>query len=183
MIICVFIGYLFGNILFANIVSHICVHKSAFELGGSNNPGMANVMRRIGIVPGLCVLTGDLLKCAAAVGVCSLFAPVTSLSILYCGLGCILGHDFCFWHHFKGGKGVACTCAVLVLAHPLIGFLSLLVGGSAVVLSKKLWTGGILIPLFCVPFFWHYATIEGIINLLYAALAVYSFRQDIFENK
>lgn len=181
MWLCILIGYLFGNILFANIVSHIWAHKSAFELGGSNNPGMANVIRQIGLVPGLCVLAGDLLKCAAAVGVCSLFTSINALTILYCGLGCILGHDFCFWHHFKGGKGVSCTCAVLVLAHPLIGTMALIVGGSAVALSKKLWLGGILIPLFCVPLFWHISTSEGIITLIYTGLMIYSFRHDMFK--
>ena len=33
---------------------------------------------------------------------------------LYSGLGCVTGHNFPAWHKFRGGKGVACTCAAPV---------------------------------------------------------------------
>ena len=100
-------------------------------------------------------------------------------AILYAGLGTILGHDFPFWRHFHGGKGVACTCALLVMYQPLWGCIALVVGGLIVVLTKKLWLGGIVMPLLCIiP--WMMQSLEaGLVGILVSGLSLYSFRKDI----
>jgi tripartite ATP-independent transporter DctM subunit len=46
-------SYLLGCILTGEIISHAFAHKPASELGGSGNPGMANITSHLGIVPGL----------------------------------------------------------------------------------------------------------------------------------
>lgn len=61
------IGYGLGNILTGDIVSRIYTKKSAFELGTSHNPGMANITAHIGIIPGILVLLGDILKTVIAI--------------------------------------------------------------------------------------------------------------------
>ena len=94
-------------------------------------------------------------------------------------MGTILGHDFPFLHHFHGGKGVACTCALLVMYQPLWGCIALVVGGLIVVLTKKLWLGGIVMPLLCIiP--WMMQSLEaGLVGILVSGLSLYSFRKDI----
>lgn len=178
--ICLLIGYACGMFLTADLISYHYTGHSAATLGTSHNPGMANVMRTLGFKPGILVLIGDLLKCALAYWICWRLYP-NSLSILYAGLGAVLGHDFPFWRHFHGGKGVACTCALLVVYAPFWGTIALLVGGLVVAVSKKLWLGGILMPILCiVP--WMMGSMEaGLIGLIISGLSVYSFRNDIHK--
>ena len=76
---CFFIGYLFGNILTAEIIARLRFKKSAFEIG-SGNPGTANITKQIGLAAGAAVLAGDLLKVVAACILCGyiFFAPEPS---------------------------------------------------------------------------------------------------------
>ena len=66
---CIAIGYVLGNILTAEIVTHLMAGRSAYQMG-SGNPGMANVMTQMGKKAGLLVLLGDVLKTAAAMAAC-----------------------------------------------------------------------------------------------------------------
>ena len=66
------IGYVFGLVLFAEIISRARLKKSARDIG-SHNPGTANITRQMGIKWGLVVLAGDLLKTAAACWLTTIF--------------------------------------------------------------------------------------------------------------
>ncbi len=50
-------------------------------------------------------------------------------ALLYGGLGAVLGHNWPIWHKGRGGKGVAVTCAWLMLYLPVTGVLCCLAGG------------------------------------------------------
>lgn len=122
--------------------------ESARDLG-TGNPGMANMIGVLGKGPGLLVLTGDLLKTALACFLCAgvLCPQLGRLAVLYAGLGAVLGHNFPAWTGFRGGKGVAVTCAALVFSFPLWGLASCLLGLAAVLLTGYLPVGAITIPL------------------------------------
>ncbi|MBR2742861.1 MAG: glycerol-3-phosphate acyltransferase [Clostridia bacterium] len=141
------IGYLFGCILTADIVSKIYTGKNASELGGSGNPGMANMTRALGLKAGMITLAGDLLKCVLS-GALSyrLFCEAGAIVALYAGLGCTLGHDFPFWRRFRGGKGVATTSMAVALFSFPLGVLANLAGMITVFFTKYLCIGGPVIP-------------------------------------
>lgn len=144
------IGYGLGCLLTAEIVSYYLSHES-IQSKGSCNPGMTNALRLYGKKAGLLVLAGDLLKTAVACLICNFLFPMPDhLSILYAGLGSILGHDFPFWNGFKGGKGVACTCMAIFCFSPLWGLGSCLFGLVSCLITQYLAVGGTLIP----AFFW-----------------------------
>lgn len=83
---------------------------------------MANIMTHLGKRAGLLVLAGDVLKTAAACWFCWQLAPELHLTaLLYGGFGAVLGHNWPFWNHGHGGKGVAVTCAWLMLYLPVTG--------------------------------------------------------------
>lgn len=147
--LCLLIGYLFGNILTAEIVARKYAGKSAFAIGTSHNPGMANIMAHVGFVPGLLVLAGDLAKVAAADLVCWFFFSGTlgRSALIFAGTGATIGHDFPFWHHFRGGKGVASSCLAIFLYAPLAGVLANIAGMLAVFATQYLCVGGVVIPL------------------------------------
>ena len=172
---CVLIGYVLGCILTAEAVSHSVAHKSCSELG-TGNPGMANIAHCLGIKWGLLVLAGDLAKTFAACLICFFLMKGMPgyLSILYAGLGCILGHNFPFWHHFNGGKGVAVTCTAVFVCNPLFGLLSCIVGLAVVLASGYLPAGAVVIPaVFTVYAFFRFGFEAGILCLIFTAMMVW----------
>ena len=109
-IFCILTGYLCGSFLTAELVAQEQIGKSAFEIG-TGNPGMANLAEQGGIGCAIQVLAGDVGKTILAC-LLSRYVYGAELGVLasaYAGLGCILGHDYPFWHWFHGGKGVACN--------------------------------------------------------------------------
>ncbi|WP_230398064.1 glycerol-3-phosphate acyltransferase [Novisyntrophococcus fermenticellae] len=145
-IICLIVGYAFGNLLTAELVVWIKLRKHPEDLG-SGNPGMANVTRQLGIYAGILVLAGDILKTVLACLLCNRLFPLPqNLSTLYAGLGAILGHNFPVWKHFKGGKGVAVTCILLVLYSPPWGLAACIIGLLFILLTGYLPLGAVVIP-------------------------------------
>ena len=120
-LLCLLLGYLCGCFLTAELVARARTGKSAAALG-TGNPGMANLAHELGKGWGAVVLAGDIAKTALAFGLCrALFPALGGLSGLWAGLGAVLGHNFPLWRGFRGGKGVAVTCAALILFSPLWG--------------------------------------------------------------
>lgn len=116
------IGYCFGCIQTAYIVTKLMRNKDIRTLG-SGNPGAANVTQMVGKLGGAITLFADFAKTLAAIGVSYLLFRdkleainhTTHLLTAYAGFGTVLGHTFPFWLHFRGGKGVAVTLAMLVV--------------------------------------------------------------------
>ena len=153
-LLCLAAGYLFGCFLTAEVVARCTAGESARQIG-SGNPGMANIMTHLGKRAGLLVLAGDVLKTAAACWFCWQLAPELRLTaLLYGGFGAVLGHNWPFWNHGHGGKGVAVTCAWLMLYLPVTGVLCCLAGGIAVLLTGYLPLGAVLIAALAVPVGW-----------------------------
>lgn len=139
------IGYCFGCLLTADVVSRRLVHKSAFDLG-VGNPGMANIGHELGVRAALLVLTGDILKTVCAWLIARSFVPLDpTYTGLWAGLGVTLGHNYPVWHRFRGGKGVTTTCSATILTHPLLGLISSIFGAVIVGLSGYLCVGAIAI--------------------------------------
>ena len=67
------------------------------------------------------------------------------------GWGAVLGHNFPFWRGFRGGKGVAVTCAALILFSPLWGTAACVAGLAVTLLSGWLPLGAVVIPALFVP--------------------------------
>ena len=165
-------GYAFGNILTACIVTKKYNGSSPFETG-SGNPGMANVMAQCGFKPGICVLIGDLIKTLIPCLLCRFVifpGEPGMLACLYAGLGVVLGHNYPIWHHFRGGKGVSASCAAMFCIHPLWGIAAMLVGMFVVFGTKYLSVGAAFIPVAFIPAAWHFAGREGAI--VYAVLSL-----------
>ena len=141
------IGYLFGCFLTAEVVAKRYANKSSSQLGLSGNPGMVNIMSTLGFVPGILTLVGDLLKCAIPMFLVRFLFPEADKSIMfYAGFGATLGHCFPFWRKFKGGKGVATTCAMVILYSLPWGLTAVLGAGVIVLITKYLCISGPLIP-------------------------------------
>ncbi|MCH4169599.1 MAG: glycerol-3-phosphate acyltransferase [Lactobacillus sp.] len=182
----VLIGYVFGNFLFAYVISYIKTGKSP-KTFGSGNPGTANVGAELGKIYGILVLVFDLLKTGLAVYLAWRLFPalrVDRLAIIYAGLGVTLGHNFPIWLKFQGGKGVAVAVAVVLLYDPLIGFTSLLIALAVLLWSQYLALGGIMILLADTLFgLFAYPTQVWVIMLVMTVIMAIRFRSDLVAIK
>lgn len=114
--ICMLAGYCFGCFSTGYLVGklyHVDIRKE-----GSGNSGTTNALRTLGIKAGALTFFGDIMKTVIPViGVRILFRDTPGLAMvlgLYTALGAVLGHNFPFWLHFKGGKGIAVTAAAIL---------------------------------------------------------------------
>lgn len=139
------IGYLCGSFLTAEVIVRKIKGISVFSIG-SGNPGMANVMAQCGFAPGAATLAGDLAKTVLACVLCRFALRGGVLGAAWAGLGVCLGHNFPFWHHFRGGKGVATTCAAIFCIRPLWGLIAMCAGMLAVFATQYLPVGAVCIP-------------------------------------
>lgn len=150
-LLCLFIGYFLGSFLTADLVSKITVGKRAGQIG-SGNPGMTNIMTHIGKKAGFAVLLGDVAKTILAL-ILSWNAAgrkIGKASLIWGGLGAVLGHNFSFLSRLKGGKGVTVTCTWLIICMPVWGTLCCLAGGLVCLITGFLPLGAVLIPALAV---------------------------------
>lgn len=173
--VCMLIGYLFGCILTAEIVSKHYTGKSTSEIG-TGNPGMANVMGNIGKVPGAIVLVGDILKTGLPMIICNLlFAKeIGSVCMQYAGLGVLLGHNFPFWKKFKGGKGVTVTCTWLIVGYLGWGIVCDLVGAAVVFITGWLPLAAVVISILAIPMSLFVGGVEDCVILTIACVIMFT---------
>lgn len=176
------VGYFLGNILTAFIVGKKMGNVDPTTVG-SKNPGTANVGAVLGKKAGIMVLAGDLIKTLVAIGiVCLLFPTDRAVAILYAGLGLTLGHDFPFWHHFKGGKGVAITVLFTLFYNVQAGVIIWLIALVFVILLQNLT----LPPIFALVMFAVFELYSGnqeagMIFLILVMIMSWQFRRDIID--
>lgn len=107
-LVCLAVGYLFG--IFQTGYIYGRVHGIDIRKYGSGNSGSTNALRVMGKKAGLTVFAGDFLKtvipCMAVRCIFKNQPDYAYVYMLYIGLGVILGHNYPFYLHFKGGKGI-----------------------------------------------------------------------------
>ncbi len=145
-ILSILIGYGFGLIQTAFIYGKL--HGSDIRKLGSGNAGTTNALRNYGTKTGIFVAVIDVLKCVIAILVCrALFAHgnigAAKIIGLYAGLGATLGHNFPFYMDFKGGKGVACACAIALMFSVPAGLIAIAVFFAFVFLTRYVSLGSL----------------------------------------
>ncbi len=159
-IICIVIGYIFG--LFQTGYLYGRLHHVDIRQYGSGNAGTTNAIRVLGKKAGIITYIGDCLKAVVAGFVIRLLfkeghSEIIKLLVMYGGLGVVLGHNYPFYLHFKGGKGIAatsgmvlafdwrlalCICAVFILVVVVSRYVSLASLIMMVVFMSLLILGG-----------------------------------------
>lgn len=84
---------------------------------GSKNTGATNVLRVLGLKSGVLTFIGDVLKATVAVWLGHFLLGnafgIERFGMMVGGLFAVIGHNWPVYYGFKGGKGVACSAAVL----------------------------------------------------------------------
>ena len=157
MCMCFLVSYLLGSINSGIIVSRI-FYSDDVRNHGSGNAGLTNMYRTYGKRAAALTLAGDMLKVFISLLFCAFFfgflyksglsyQPVCYLSAFFCQLG----HIKPIFYKFKGGKGVLCAAAAILLLAPFVFLVLLLVFISLVSMTKYISVGSIAIAFF-LPF-------------------------------
>lgn len=129
-------SYLVGSINAAVIISKFIAHDDVRD-HGSGNAGMTNVMRTMGVLPGLltllidsakgvlCCLLARLLVFPYVFGTLGFEFLRPEYAVYYCGILCLIGHIYPLFFGFRGGKGVATTLGVLCVCQYQTALLAL----------------------------------------------------------
>ena len=117
----VIVSYFIGNISWARILSK--KQNSDITKSGSGNPGTMNMLRTHGVGLAFATLILDVLKGLVPSLAGFLLFKYTGLNedigLYLAGLSAVIGHMWPIVHKFKGGKGVATTLGVFMVANPL----------------------------------------------------------------
>lgn len=147
-LICLVIGYLFGNIQTAYIYGRL--HGIDIRTQGSGNAGTTNALRVLGKKAGIIVFVVDCLKMVVAVHliwafVCPAYPDIDYVLALYTALGVVLGHNFPFYMGFKGGKGIAASAGLGLSFHIYFLPVGLIVFAAVFAITHYVSLGSLLI--------------------------------------
>lgn len=109
------LGYLFGNLNGAILISRLVKHEDV-RTHGSGNAGLTNFLRSYGGAVTLIVVLIDFGKTVAACLLATLLLPDDPLlAKVVAGAGVQLGHVFPVFFGFHGGKGILCGAAIALV--------------------------------------------------------------------
>lgn len=134
------LGYLLGSIPFGFLLGRM--RGVDIRQFGSGATGGTNVLRTLGVAPGILTFTTDLLKGVAGAYFGGLLAGEVGAALG--GLAAVVGHSYSVWLGFKGGKSVATGCGSLLLIHPL-GVLAGLVAAIVAIVPTRYVSLGSLV--------------------------------------
>ncbi|MCL2846080.1 MAG: glycerol-3-phosphate acyltransferase [Firmicutes bacterium] len=120
-------AYFIGNINFSIIISRF--RKKDIRKEGSGNAGATNMLRAFGAKVGLMIFFLDMAKSAipALVGLLLWGGDYGQIAMYAMGLSAVLGHCYPVIYGFRGGKGVASTAGVFIVANPLVSLAAMAV--------------------------------------------------------
>lgn len=101
----ILIGYFLGSVNPAYIFGWL-YKKQDIRTFGTKNAGGTNILKNVGIIPGIITIIYDLAKGLLAIFIASKIG-VNNPWYLLAGLGAFSGHVFPFYLNFRGGQGVA----------------------------------------------------------------------------
>lgn len=182
IIVCVVMGYLFGTLNGAILISKLTKGEDVREKG-SGNAGMTNFHRTYGGWSTVLVILIDLGKMIAACLLATLIYTGDSDFIkMLTGTAVQIGHIFPVFFGFRGGKGILSSAALALVMDWRIFVIAISVFAIVVLLTNYVSLGSILAAatygaLFVI-FFTNQPWVWGC-GVFMAALAIFMHRSNI----
>ena len=184
VLLCIASAYLIGSINPAIIFSKK-VFGEDIRTKGSGNAGATNILRTYGQKMAIFIFVLDFIKASVAVVIGSLLLSITTGGAIS-ALFVVLGHMFPVYYKFKGGKGVACTAACMMILSPISFAILCPIFLAIVLLTKYVSLASIisvmLFPLLAHAFRGFWGIDSGFISLaaiLIGAFVVFMHRSNI----
>jgi glycerol-3-phosphate acyltransferase PlsY len=189
IIVCLIIGYIFGlfqtGYLYGKILYGVDVRKY-----GSGNAGTTNTIRTLGKPAGYIVFLGDGLKAVFAILLVRYVIfpglPQTDLLAMITGFGVVLGHDFPFYMHFQGGKGIATTGGVMFTLDIRMAIIAAIVFAIIFFATRYVSVGSLAITAlfpFMLLIFFPGQPLMFAVGLLFTAMAWWRHKANIIRLK
>ncbi len=190
-IIIAIIAYCIGSINFSVILSK---KLAGFDIRqkGSGNAGSTNMLRSAGKKAAILTLICDILKGVIAIGIAILIGNIFSVTdkallVQIAGIAVVVGHTYPIFFGFKGGKGVATSLGVIIIANWQIGLICLVFALVLMALTKMVSLGScgaaVLFPVLVLFINQNYIISEGsgyfIFSILLAILVLFNHRSNI----
>lgn len=185
-------GFLLGSIPFGLILGKL--RGMDIREHGSGNIGTTNVFRTLGKKTGIVCLLLDIAKGFLPVFLATQLTPHTtegqSIEVLT-ALGAILGHNYCPWIGFKGGKGIATSGGALLALMPAAVIILVLIFIVVTKITKYVSVGSLATAVALPLVFLLGSSIHGkfphgdwnkplfIFSLVAGALAIWKHRSNI----
>ena len=133
-LVLVAVAYLLGSIPFGVVIARA---QGGVDLRrvGSGNIGATNVLRAVGKGAAALTLLADIGKGALSVAL-GRWLGVAAPVLATIALAAVGGHLFPVFARFRGGKGVATTLGVVLVAMPVVGSLLILIWLAVATLSR-----------------------------------------------
>ncbi len=188
IIFCIVMGYFFGIFssgYFIGKLYHVDVKSQ-----GSGNLGTTNVLRVVGLKAGILTLVIDLSKTFIPMLLTryvlfSQYEPFSNnsqLLVLYTALGAVCGHLFPFYLKFRGGKGIACMGACMLIYDWRLAAIGFAIFITIIIVTRYMslasLTASVLFPVF-VGITSHGNLHMIIVTLMFTVSAFYNHRQNI----
>lgn len=129
------LGYLLGNFQTAILLSKYKFHDDVRN-HGSGNAGSTNMVRVFGLKPGLVTFAGDCLKAVLSILAGRLLMGEVGGYIA--GFFTVLGHCYPAFAGLRGGKGVACSLAIMWMVFPLGAAIASAIALAVFFLTKRI---------------------------------------------
>ncbi len=181
------ISYFIGNINGARVISKI-KHGDVTK-SGSGNPGTLNVWRTFGFWPGVMTFCLDMIKglipCLIAYLTFGYIDCNPEIALYVAGFSVVLGHVFPIIFKFRGGKGIATSIGVFLVANWWVALIVFVVMIICMIFIKyaSIFTIGFVITMSIVeicltsPTNW----VNYILISLILILVVYAHRSNIIK--
>ena len=126
---------------------------------GSKNTGASNVLRVLGLKSGILTFIGDIIKASIAVWlgyfVLGNAFGIERFGMMVGGLFAVIGHNWPVYYGFKGGKGVACSAAVIFFVDVLCALPAIAICLAVIAITKYISLGsmtlmGLYMIIMCI---------------------------------
>ena len=117
-ILLITVSFFSGSIMYSYIIPKLFYKKDITKLSEDKNPGTANVMHCVGILPGILCLILDILKGFVPLYFASRHTDISNMMFSLIIAAPIAGHAFSPFLKFHGGKAIAVTFGVLLGLFP-----------------------------------------------------------------
>ncbi|MDQ0273543.1 glycerol-3-phosphate 1-O-acyltransferase PlsY [Cytobacillus purgationiresistens] len=139
-----FAAYLIGSIPTALLIGKYFFHIDIRQ-HGSNNPGATNTLRVLGKRAAIVVLIIDIGKGALAASLPIIIG--TGHDLLAVGLVAVIGHCFPIFAGFRGGKAIATTAGVLLVANVWLFLIAYIAFVTVIYFTKYVYFGSISVGI------------------------------------
>ena len=143
MILICILSYLIGSVSFGLIVAKLAGGPDLRKVG-SGNTGASNVQRTMGWKYGLITFAGDSLKGVLACLIAELVIG-DHIAALAAGFFSVIGHNWPIYYRFRGGKGVAASCGILLYCFWLPAVICFALTIALIALTKYISLGSMFL--------------------------------------